>query len=81
VQSPVDGLRNPIYRPGRGSKSWKAVWQVKTWGVLMDSKLKGNHQCALEAEKATGILGCIRKVEGEDPSPSAQHWIPCRAHQ
>lgn len=35
----------------------------------MKSKLKGNHECALVAEKATGVLDCIKMVEGEDPFP------------
>lgn len=41
----------------------------KTMGVFVDSKLKGNRQRALAAEKANGILGHVRRVEGEDPSP------------
>ncbi|KAK4815937.1 hypothetical protein QYF61_010194 [Mycteria americana] len=46
-------------RIGRILSSWKAAWQKRPWGVLVNTKLNMSQPCALVAKKANGTLGCI----------------------
>lgn len=69
VQSPIDGVRNPYADQVCAFFCQVSFQQKKSINVLVKSRLKRNHECALVAEKATGILECLKKVEGEDRFP------------
>ncbi|PKU29515.1 hypothetical protein llap_20181 [Limosa lapponica baueri] len=56
------GTNKPMHQYRLGADLLESSSVEKDPGVLVDNKLTISQQCALVAEKANGILGCITKT-------------------
>jgi len=55
------GSNNPMHQYRLGQDLLESSSVERDLGVLVDDKLTTNHQCALVAKNASGILGCTKE--------------------
>ncbi|GAB0179335.1 mitochondrial enolase superfamily member 1 [Grus japonensis] len=75
------GQGSPRYQHKLGDEGIERGLEEKHLGVLVDHKLNMSQQCALAAQKANRILGCVKKHDqhvmgGDSPPLLHSHEIP-----
>jgi len=55
------GRNNPMLQYSLGADLMESSSVERDLGVLVDDRLTMSQQCALDAKKANGILGCMKK--------------------